>query len=230
MPSAPHPQGRRAEPPGPPAHPRQRESGTFRDCDLGFLHLDIKHLPKLQAADGERRKRVLCVALDRASRWVHLAVLDDELTASAIAFLTEAIAAAPFQVTHVLTDRGSCFTAEAFEAACREIKVQHRKTKPYTPQTNGMVERFNGRVEREVLGITVHSHADLETLLQGFNQAYNKRRQRVLQGASPEQVVQQRLALRPELVNTRFRPPDPGALPKALQVVAAAREVSQPDN
>ena len=112
-----------------------------------------------------------------------------------------------------------------------EPKVRSRlTTKPYTPQTNGMVERFNGRVEREVLGITVHSHADLETLLQGFNQAYNKRRQRVLQGASPEQVVQQRLALRPELVNTRFRPPDPGALPKALHVVAAAREVSQPDN
>jgi hypothetical protein len=85
-------------------------------------------------------------------------------------------------------------------------------------------------VQHEVLGITVHSHRDLETLLQGFNQAYNKRRQRVLQGASPEQVVEQRLAARPELANPRFRPPDPNALPKALQVVTAASEVSQPDN
>ena len=150
--------------------------------------------------------------------------------AARVAFLHEAIAAAPFQVTHVLTDRGSCFTAEGFEAACRELKVQHRRTKPYTPQTNGMVERFNGRVQHEVLGITVHSHADLETLLQGFNQAYNKRRQRVLQGASPEQVVQQRLAARPELANPRFKPPDPGALPQALHVIAAATEVSHPDN
>jgi hypothetical protein len=214
----------------PPAQQRQRESGSFKDYDLGFLHMDIKHLPKLETANGERRKRFLYVAIDRASRWVHLAVFDDELTASAIAFLREAIAAAPFQVTHVLTDRGSCFTAEAFEAACRERKVQHRRTKPYTPQTNGMVERFNGRVEREVLGITVHSHADLETLLTGFNQAYNKRRQRVLQGASPEQVVQQRLAARPELANPRFQPPDPGALPQALHIIAAAREVSHPDS
>ena len=191
--------------------------------------MDIKHPPKLETANGERRKRYLYVAIDRCSRWVHLAVHDDELTGSAIAFLKEVIRAAPFQVTHVLTDRGSCFTAEAFEEACRKCKVQHRKTKPYTPQTNGMVERFNGRVEREVLGITIHSHRDLETLLHGFNQAYNKRRQRVLQGASPEQVVQQRLALNPELVNPRFRPPDPNALPKALQVVAATSEVSQPD-
>ena len=129
----------------------------------------------------------------------------------------------------MLTDRGSGFTADAFEAACRELKVQPRRTKPTTPQTNGMVERFNGRVEHEVLGITVHSHADLETLLTGFNQAYNKRRQRVLHGASPEQVVQQRLAARPELANPRVKPPDPGALPQALHVIAAATEVSHPD-
>ena len=213
----------------PPASQRQRETGTFKDYDLGFVHVDIKHLPKLETTDGERRKRFLYVAIDRASRWVHLAVRDDELASSAIAFLKEAIAAAPFQVTHVLTDRGSCFTAEGFEEACRKLKVQHRKTKPYTPQTNGMVERFNGRVQREVLGITVHSHQDLETLLKGFNQAYNRRRQRVLNGAFPEQVVQQRLTAKPGLANPCFKPPDPGALPQALQVVAAAKDVSHPD-
>jgi transposase InsO family protein len=56
---------------------------------------------------------------------------------------------------------GSCFTAEGFEKACRELGVEHRKTRPYTPRTNGMVERFNGRVQREVLGITVASRRDL---------------------------------------------------------------------
>ena len=173
--------------------------------------MDIKHLPKLQTANGERRKRFLYVAIDRCSRWVHLAVKDDEPAASAVAFLKEAVAAFPFQVTHVLTDRGSCFTADGFEEACRELKVQHRKTKPYTPQTNGMVERFNGRVQREVLGITIHSHADLETLLQGFNRAYNADASACSRGASPEQVVRQRLAANPELANPRYKPPDPDA-------------------
>ena len=56
-----------------------------------------------------------------------------------------------------------------------------------------MAERFNGRVQREVLGITVASHRDLERLLVGFNSAYNARRQRVLDGRSPEQVVRERL-------------------------------------
>src|SRR5215212_6016060 len=155
----------------PPAQQRQRKSGTFKDYDLGFVHIDIKHLPKLRTTNGERRKRYLYVAIDRCSRSVHLAVKDDETEQSAIAFLKEAARAFPFKVTHVLTDRGSCFTADGFEVACRQLKVEHRKTKPYTPQTNGLVERFNGRVQREVLGITIDSHRDLETLLKGFNQA-----------------------------------------------------------
>jgi transposase InsO family protein len=108
--------------------------------------------------------------------------------------------------------------------------VVHRKTRPYTPQTNGLVERFNGRVQREVLGITIYSHRDLEKLLKGFNQAYNMRRQRVLKGRSPDEVVQWRLAAEPKLANRRSKPPDPHALPQALQVLAAAKEVPHPDS
>jgi transposase InsO family protein len=213
----------------PPAQQRKRKSGTFKEYDLGFVHMDIKHLPKLKTANGESRKRFLYVAIDRCSRWVHLAVYDDETAESAIAFLNQAIGAFPFKVTHVLTDRGSCFTADGFEAACRTLKVEHRTTKPYTPQTNGLVERFNGRVQREVLGITISSHRDLETLLKGFTQAYNRRRQRVLKGRSPDEVVRSRLATEPKLANRRFKPPDSDALPPALRVVAAAKEVSYPD-
>ena len=89
---------------------------------------------------------------------MHLAVKDDETTASAVVFLEEALAALPFQVTHGLTDRGFCFTADAFEDACQRHGVAHRMTRPDTPRTNGMVERFNGRVQREGLGITIYNH------------------------------------------------------------------------
>jgi transposase InsO family protein len=135
--------------------------------------VDVKHLPKLRTADGELRKRYLFVAIDRRSHCVHLAVRDDETEASARAFLGEALAAFPFRVTRVLTDRGSCFTAEGFEKACREHGVEHRETRPYTPRTNGMAERFNGRVQREVLGIAVAGHRDLERLLAGLSSAYD---------------------------------------------------------
>jgi transposase InsO family protein len=214
----------------PPATP-EKAAAKFREYELGFVHMDVKHLPKLRTAGGEWRKRFLFVAIDRRSRSVHLAVKDDETEASATAFLREALAALPFRVTHVLTDRGSCFTAEGFERACRELGVEHRKTRPYTPRTNGMVERFNGRVQREVLGITVASHRDLERLLAGFDRAYNARRQRVLDGRSPDEVVRERLARHKGLANPAYRPPaDPCVLPKAMLVVELAKDVSQPDS
>src|SRR3954449_11801879 len=214
----------------PASHPRQL-AGTFKDDEPGFVHLDVKHPPKLRTADGEPRKRYLFVAIDRHSRFVHLAVKDDETEASARTFLEAALAAFSFRVTHVLTDRGSCFTAEGFEKLCRARGIEHRKTRPYTPRTNGMVERFNGRIQREVLGLTVASHRDLERLLKGFNAAYNARRQRVLGGPSPAQVVRGRLRHNESLANPGYRPPpDPCLLPKALLVVERAKDVSQPDS
>jgi len=208
--------------------------GTFKDYDLGFVHIDIKHLPKLQTADGERCKRYLYVAIDRRSRSVHLAVKDDETEASAIAFLREAATALPFRMTHVLTDNGSGFTP-AFAAACAELGAQYRHTKPRTPQTNGMVERFNGRIGSEVLAITISSHDQLEQLLRGFNAAYNARRQRVLEAKTPDQVVAERLAAKPALAKDRTtgKPsgqPGPCDITTARLIAENAKEVSQPDN
>jgi transposase InsO family protein len=208
----------------------ERAAAKFKEYEVGFVHVDVEHLPKLRTSDGELRKRYLFVAIDRRSRSVHLAVRDEETEANARAFLEEALAAFPFRVTRVLTDRGSCFTAEGFEKLCRTLGIEHRKTRPYTPRTNGMAERFNGRVQREVLGITVAGHRDLERLLDGFNSAYNARRQRVLDGRSPEEVVRERLRQDQGLANPAYRPPsDPCVLPRALVVVGRAKDVSQPD-
>jgi transposase InsO family protein len=215
----------------PAAATPERVAAKFKEYEVGFVHVDVKHLPKLRTADGEWRKRYLFVAIDRRSRSVHLAVKDEETEASARAFLEATLAAFPFRVTHVLTDRGSCFAAEGFEEACRELGVEHRKTRPYTPRTNGMAERFNGRIQREVLGITVASHRDLERLLAGFNRAYNARRQRVLDGRSPERVVHERLERDVSLTNPGHHPPpDPCTLPRAMLVVQRAKDVSHPDN
>jgi transposase InsO family protein len=206
--------------------------GRFREYDLGFVHIDVKHLPKLRTADGQVRKRYLYVAIDRCSRFVFLAVYDAENAANAVDFLAQARKAFPFRITHILTDRGSCFTADEFERACAKIKVSRRKTKPYTPQTNGMVERFNGRVASEVLGINVAGHADLEVLLRSFNHAYNRRRQRVLHGCSPIDKVDQRLQLNSRLANPLY---NATAIPENLihkvdDILYYANEVSQPDS
>src|SRR3712207_9579468 len=62
-------------PPPPPATP-EKAAAKFREYELGFVHMDVKHLPELRAAGGEWRKRFLFVAIDRRSRSVHLAAKD----------------------------------------------------------------------------------------------------------------------------------------------------------
>jgi hypothetical protein len=88
----------------------------------------------------------------------------------------------------VLTDHGSCFTPAVVQV-CAQLGAPYRHTKPYSPQTDGLVERCHGRVGSEVLGITIYSHRDLEQLLRGFNAAYNARRQHVLDGKTRMAVV-----------------------------------------
>ena len=130
----------------------------------------------------------------------------------------------------MLTDNGSCFTP-AFARACAQLGAECRHTKPRTPQTNGMGERFNGRIGSEVLEITLYSRRDLEQLLRGFNAAYNDRRQRVLDGKTPNQVVAERLKARRKLV--RGEPEGcagPDDIAKARLIAESAKEVSQPDS
>src|SRR5690242_4277739 len=94
-----------------------------------------------------------------------------------------------------------------------------------------MVERFNGRIVSEVLAITVYSHAQLAQLLRGFNAAYNARRQRVLEGQTPDQVVAERLTAKPALAKAKpSGRAGPGDIVKARLIAESAKEVSQPDS
>src|SRR4051812_34082931 len=94
-----------------------------------------------------------------------------------------------------------------------------------------MVERFNGRIVSEVLAITVYSHDQLEQLLRGFNAAYNARRQRVLEGQTPDQVVAERLTAKPALAKAKpSGQSGPGDIIKARLIAESAKEVSQPDS
>src|SRR5699024_12256059 len=51
-------------------------------------------------------------------------------------------------VTAVMADNGSCYRSRAFAAVLGE-NVKHKRTKPYRPQTNGKVERFNRTLAAE---------------------------------------------------------------------------------
>lgn len=89
-------------------------------------------------------------AVDDHSRLAYSEILDDEKKETAAGFWLRAndyFRAAGIEVTAVTTDNGSCYRSHLFAAALGEIK--HVWTRPYRPQTNGKVERFNRTLAAE---------------------------------------------------------------------------------
>ena len=74
------------------------------------------------------------------------------LRASVLHFLHAALAYYARLGIHIkalLTDNGTSYRSFAFADACKELGLKHRRTRPYTPRTNGKAERFIQTALRE---------------------------------------------------------------------------------
>jgi transposase InsO family protein len=121
-----------------------------------LLHLDIKRLVRIQRPShrvtGDRRDGVkgigaefLHVAIDDHSRLAFTAMYPDQTERSSTHFLAAAVAwfdRLGIAIRRVLTDNGPCYKANRFHRACAQLNLKHRRTRPYTPRTNGKAERF----------------------------------------------------------------------------------------
>jgi transposase InsO family protein len=137
-----------------------------------MVHVDVKKLGKIPAgggwrmlgrtvgnhntkadkSSGHRSKHgdplhghhFLHTAIDGHSRLAYSELLSNERKETAAAFWTRAnawFAECGITVRNVLTDNGACYRSHAFKDALSGI--EHRRTRPYRPQTNGKVERFH---------------------------------------------------------------------------------------
>lgn len=183
---------------------------SFKAYEPGYVHMDVKYLP--QMADETERCYVF-VAIDRATRWVFIAIKSHKTAAAAKSFLNALHKAAPFKIKTLLTDNGREFTDRAFgrrehdasgghefDALCQALGIEHRLTRPKRPQTNGMVERFNGRLAHVLRSHRFNSAHDLQTTLHRFVWLYNEHLpQRALDQRTPVQALKHWQASHPDL-------------------------------
>jgi transposase InsO family protein len=79
-------------------------------------------------------------------------MLPDQQAGTTIGFLREAtafFAERNVQIRALLTDNGSAYRSHRFRAVCDQMQLKHRRTRPYTPRTNGKAERFIQTALRE---------------------------------------------------------------------------------
>jgi transposase InsO family protein len=139
-----------------------------------LLHLDIKKLGRIGCVGhrihGDRRRHVkrvgweyVHVAIDDHSRIAFSLVLPDQKGPSAAAFLAAALAyyhRLGITVRALLTDNGPCYQSRAFRSMIQKHGLRHRRTRPYTPRTNGKAERFIQTALRE----WAYAHSYLSSL------------------------------------------------------------------
>ena len=128
-----------------------------------LVHLDIKGMTRFSnvslRGDGRLRGKqkhpgflALHVAVDDHSRMAFTQMLPDQRADTTIGFLHAAVA---FFARHgigvraLLTDNGSSYRSRQFRQACQQLQLKHRRTRPYTPRTNGKAERFIQTAMRE---------------------------------------------------------------------------------
>ena len=191
----------------PPATPPDPAQSFDAAAPAGFVHLDSK---QLTALNGERAYAY--VAIDRATRFVVLDIRPDRKGATGAAFLTHALTAFPFPVHTVLTDNGGEFTdrfavdkpgkpegqpsgMHPFDRVCTARGLRHKLARPFRPQTNGMVERFNRRLSDALATHPpcgsnqgknrFHTQAERTAFLKTFVSNYNRTRLRCLGYKAP---------------------------------------------
>jgi transposase InsO family protein len=85
-------------------------------------------------------------AVDDHSRLAYTEILANETKETAVAFWARAqafFASAGIGVRRVLTDNGSAYKSHLWRDTLAAAGISHQRTRPYRPQTNGKVERFN---------------------------------------------------------------------------------------
>lgn len=117
-------------------------------------------------------------AVDDHSRLAYTEQLPDEKGATAAGFWARAVRFfrrhGIRRIRRVLTDNGACYRSWAFAAALAASRTTHKRTRPYRPQTNGKVERYQRTLAREWAHTRQwSSDAERAAALQAFLDRYN---------------------------------------------------------
>jgi transposase InsO family protein len=87
-----------------------------------------------------------------------------------------------------LTDNGSAFKGWVLGDYLENLGIRHIFGKPYHPQTQGKVERFNRTIKDHIYVYTFNSPDELQKAIEEAVEWYNNRPHEALQNVSPNDV------------------------------------------
>ena len=148
------------------------------------VQIDVKMVPteclvgELKNSD-EKYYQYTCI--DEFSRFRYLEIFREKSTYSSKCFLLNCVKKMPFKIKCVQTDNGLEFTNQLvtpgslFEKTLKELGIEYKRIKPYTPRHNGKVERSHGKDQLYFYNSrTFFNLKDLETQVARRMYEYNR--------------------------------------------------------
>ncbi len=180
-----------------------RRIQTTRPGEL--VHIDAKRLGRIPPGGGWRAHgrgkdghgghsgvgyEHVHSAIDAYTRVAYSEILPAEDRDTCVGFLERAYAWFALHnvaIERVLTDNGTGYRSFAWRDLCADLDIVHTRTRPYTPRTNGKVERFNRTLADEWAYVrTYRRNADRERALHKWLHLYNHHRSHTaLEGNPP---------------------------------------------
>jgi transposase InsO family protein len=173
-----------------------------------LVHLDVKKLGRIPDGGGHRlhgraaatRGRGIGYdyvhsAVDDRSRVAFSQLLPDETGATSARFLVEAagfFAEHGVRIERVLTDNAKAYAESVvFAETAARLGIRLKRTRPYRPQTNGKVERFNKTLLDEwAYARRYRSNTERRQALSRWLRSYNHQRPHTsLDGLTPVAVL-----------------------------------------
>jgi transposase InsO family protein len=170
-----------------------------------LIHLDVKKVGKIPPGGGWRAhgrhtkkdRRVgytyLHCAVDDHSRVAYVEAHDNERAQTLVGFWERAqnwFWAKGMTIDEVMSDNGSNFRSRDFAELLATRAIRHRRTRPYQPQANGKVERFNRTMADEFLySHTFRSENERRRRLDRWVHDYNHHRNHTAIGGPPASRV-----------------------------------------
>jgi transposase InsO family protein len=174
------------EPPEPPNRYCRRHAGEL-------VHVDVKKLGRFtrpghrvtgrgpgRHSGGGKGWDAVHVCVDDATRLAYVEVLPNELATTTVGFFERAIAWFAdhgVEVRQVMSDNGSPYRSNLWARTCSTRGIDHLRTRPYRPRTNGKAERFIQTMLREwAYAATYRSSNQRTKALRPWIEYYNYRR------------------------------------------------------
>jgi transposase InsO family protein len=164
-----------------------------------LIHQDAKPLVRVPGSPRRRSERhpgydQLEVFVDDHSRLACVVVTRNGGAAETVRALDRAVrwfATQGLTVERILTDNGSAYGSQSYEARLAELGIRHSRTRVRRPQTNGKAERFIGTLINEwAYARPYRTNDERLRRLHRFVDFYNRRRPHTaLDGRSPLDVL-----------------------------------------